>query len=335
MRLTSKRFCSFVLALFVCAGGLLAQTSSQQDDVIRTETDATNLPFTVSDQQGRFITTLRPEDVRVLEDGVPQNVFTFQRETDRALAIAFLIDISNSQESTLSDQKAAVRAFIESVFDSSKDEAALIPFTGRAYLEQDMTRNVIRVYQVLQQIEIGYPSYLGTGKPIEGIRTGPGLPAPPGEGWTAIWDSVGVTASEVLARSKGLRRRAIILLTDGLNTQTRIDKKEAINRTLAAEAVIYAIGIGGRDGVDKGSLRELAEKTGGRAFFPKKGADLNAVFKEIGIELRTQYLIAYSSTNKRRDGAYRRITIEIMNPELRPQKLEIRHRPGYFSSRGA
>src|ERR1044072_875455 len=121
MRLTSKRLCGFILAFLVCAGGLLAQTSSQQDDVIRTETDATNLPFTVSDQQGRFITTLKPEDVRVLEDGVPQNVFTFQRETDRALAIAFLIDISNSQESTLSDQKAAVRAFIESVFDSSKD----------------------------------------------------------------------------------------------------------------------------------------------------------------------------------------------------------------------
>jgi VWFA-related protein len=124
------------------------------------------------------------------------------------------------------------------------------------------------------------------------------------------------------------------LLTDGLNNETRIDKKDAINRTLGAEAVIYVIGIGGREGVDRDSLRDLAEKTGGRAFFPKKGVNLSEAFAEIEKELRTQYLIAYSSTNKRRDGAYRRITIEITNPELRKQKLNVRHRPGYFSARG-
>ena len=135
----------------------------------------------------------------------------------------------------------------------------------------------------------------------------------------------------MLAKVKGLRRRAIILLTDGLNNETRIDKREAIDRTLAAEAVIYAIGIGSRYGVDKDVLRDLAERTGGRAFFPKKGADLNAAFEEIEQELRTQYLIAYSSTNKRRDGAYRQITLEITNPELRKQKLNLRHRPGYFA----
>ncbi|PYS72186.1 MAG: hypothetical protein DMF69_08275 [Acidobacteria bacterium] len=100
---------------------------------------------------------------------------------------------------------------------------------------------------------------------------------------------------------------------------------------MAAEAVIYAIGIGSRYGVDKDALRYLAERTGGRAFFPKKGADLNAAFEEIEQELRTQYLIAYSSTNKRRDGAYRKITVEVTNPELQKQKLTIRHRPGYFA----
>jgi len=81
-------------------------------------------------------------------------------------------------------------------------------------------------------------------------------------------------------------------------------------------------------------IKELAERTGGRAFFPKKEVDLQAAFTEIEQELRTQYLIAYSSTNKKRDGAYRRITVEITNPELRRDKLEIRHRPGYFAKRG-
>ena len=96
--------------------------------------------------------------------------------------------------------------------------------------------------------------------------------------------------------------------------------------------MIYAIGIGNkRDGIDRDAIRDVAERTGGRAFFPDKKFDLNAAFAEIERELRTQYLIAYSSTNKKRDGAYRKITIEITNPDLRKEKLELRHRPGYYA----
>src|SRR6476659_4609596 len=306
-----------------------SQTANQDDDVIRTETDVTNLPFTAMDKQRRFITTLRAEDVRVLEDGIPQTLFTFQRETDRPLAIAFLIDVSRSQEVTLGDEKAAARAFIEKVIQSNKDQVAIVPFTGLAYLEQPMTRDILSVYRVLDRIEVAVPSYLGAGRPLTGIPTGPGLAATPEEGTTAIWDAIALTSTNVMEKAPGLRRRAIILLTDGLNTRGRLDQKEAINRALAAETVIYAIGIGNkRDGLDRDALRDVAQKTGGRAFFPDKKFDLNAAFAEIERELRTQYLIAYSSTNKKRDGAYRKITIEITNPELRKEKLEIRHRPG-------
>jgi VWFA-related protein len=288
------------------------------------------------DKQRRFITTLTAADVRVLEDGVPQTLFTFQRETDRALAIAFLIDVSRSQEYTLSDEKAAARSFIEKVIDSHKDQVAIIPFTGLAYLEQPLTRDLLGVYRVLERVDVAVPAYLGAGRPLMGIPTGPGLPAPPEEGVTAIWDSVALTSDKVLANAPGLRRRAIILLTDGLNTYQRVDQKTAINRALAAETVIYAIGIGNaREGVNRGALRELAERTGGRAFFPDKKFDMNAAFTEIERELRTQYLIAYSSTNKKRDGSYRKITIELTNPELRKENLEIRHRPGYYAKTGS
>jgi Ca-activated chloride channel family protein len=324
-----------ILLLFCCAPVLISQTV-EQDDVIRTESDVTNLPFTAMDKQRRFVTTLTAEDVRVREDGVPQQLFTFQRETDRPLAIAFLIDVSGSQESTLPDEKAAARSFIEKVIRASRDQVAVVPFTGSAYLEQGLTRDILSVYQVLQRVDVSVPSYLGTGRPLTGIPTGPGLPAPPPEGYTAIWDAVALTSSNVLANAPGLRRRAIILLTDGLDTASRLAKREAINRTLAAEAVVYVIGIGSkRDGIDRDSLRDLAQGTGGRAFFPDKKFDLNAAFAEIERELRTQYLIAYSSTNKKRDGAYRKITIEVTNSELRKEKLEIRHRPGYFAKPGA
>ena len=331
-----RKMVALILVVLVCASVPYSHTADQ-DDVIRTTTDVTNLPFTAIDKQRRFITTLRAEDVRVLEDGVPQEVFTFQRETDRPLALAFLIDVSRSQEFTLPDEKAAARSFIENVFQSSRDLVAIIPFTGLAYLEQEMTRDVVSVYKVLQRVEVALPAYLGSGRPLSGIPTGPGLVAPPEEGTTAIWDSVALTSSSVLAKTPGLRRRAIILLTDGHDTTSRLAKSDAINSTLAAEAVVYVIGIGNTryEGVDKSALRDLAQRTGGRAFFPDKKLDLTAAFAEIEQELRTQYLIAYSSTNKRRDGAYRKITIEITNPDLRKEKLELRHRPGYFAKPSA
>src|SRR5918992_425435 len=104
-----------IVVLLLCVP-VLSQTADQ-DDVIRVDTDITNLPFTAIDKQRRFITTLTAEDVRVFEDGVPQQLFTFQRETDRPLALAFLIDVSRSQEFTLADEKAAARSFIEKVID--------------------------------------------------------------------------------------------------------------------------------------------------------------------------------------------------------------------------
>src|SRR3984893_3091833 len=105
-------------------------TPPEQDDVIRSEVDLTNVLLTASDKQNRLITTLREEDLRVLEDGVPQKLFTFQRETDRPLAVALLIDVSVSEERTLSQEKAAARSFVETIIRSSKDQAAVIPFSG-------------------------------------------------------------------------------------------------------------------------------------------------------------------------------------------------------------
>jgi Ca-activated chloride channel homolog len=321
-----------VLVALITGVDVHAQTVDQED-VVRVETDVTNLPVTVTDKQHRFVTTLRAEDVRVLEDGVPQTLFTFQRETDRPLAIALLIDVSASQEVTLPDEKAAARSFIENVIKSNRDQVAILPFTGSAYLEQGLTRDVLNVYRVLERVEVAEPAYLGTGRPLTGIPTGPRLAATPPEGSTAIWDAVALTSSNVLSNAPGLRRRAIILLTDGIDTTSRLALKEAANRALAAETVVYTIGIGNSklEGVYHDPLKEIAERTGGRAFFPDKKFDLNAAFAEIEHELRTQYLIAYSSTNKKRDGSYRKITIEITNPDLRKQNLQLRHRPGYFA----
>jgi VWFA-related protein len=338
---------------------LFAQDQTGQDEeVIRIDTDLTNLFFTATNKQKAFVTTLREEDLRIIEDGVPQKIVTFQRETDRPLSIAFLIDVSISEERTLPQEKAAARTFIESIIQSSKDQAAIIPFTGAAYLEQGLTRDMLGIYRALERVEVALPAYLGSGRPISGIASGPGMKAPPEEGSTAIWDAIAVTSSEVLARSSdpkvvgqqsrarradsaqsqndlvpAQRRRAIILLTDGRDSTSRLTKKEAINRALDAETVIYVIGIGDKKygGVDRDELNTVANATGGRAFFPKKETDLTNAFAEIEQELRSQYLIAYSPSNKNRDGSYRQMRIEITNPELQKEQLTFRHRPGYFA----
>jgi VWFA-related protein len=138
-----------------------------------------------------------------------------------------------------------------------------------------------------------------------------------------------------LGRSFTQRRRAIILLTDGQDTSSRITRAAAIEEAIQAETVVFAIGIGDKryDGIDRNALTSLAEKTGGRAFFPKKDTDLAAAFQDIEEELRSQYLLAYSSTNKTRDGKFRSMTIEIANPAWAKEKLKLRYRPGYFAKK--
>lgn len=354
--------CLLFISLLLGGSGspIVGQNPTGQDDeVIRVDTDLTNIFFTVTNKQKAFVTTLKEEDLRIVEDGVPQKILIFQRETDRPLSIAFLIDVSISEERTLPQEKAAARTFIEKVIHSSSDQAAIIPFTGAAFLEQGLTRDVLSIYRALERVDVALPAYLGSGKPISGIVSGPGMKAPGGEGSTAIWDAIAVTASEVLARSSDprlrarqsrdkqsppsarretnqaptQRRNAIILLTDGQDTTSRLLRSEAINRALEAETVIYAIGIGDKKygGVDQSALNNVATATGGRAFFPKRDTDLTSAFAEIEQELRSQYLIAYSPSNKNRDGSYRQMQFEITNPELQKEQLKFRHRPGYFA----
>jgi VWFA-related protein len=153
------------------------------------------------------------------------------------------------------------------------------------------------------------------------------------QGSTAIWDAIWVTSDEILSQTSDKTRRAIILLTDGFDSSSRKKMDEAIDRALKSDAVIYSIGIGDEyyGGVDKGSLRKVSERTGGRAFFPEDESELRQAFAQIQLELRSQYLVAYSPSNKNRDGSFRRVQIEVTDPELRKQNLRMTYRQGYFA----
>ena len=308
------------------------ETTQDSDDVIRVETNLTSIFFTAADSNKRFIDNLKKEDVRILEDGQPQEIFTFQQNLDLPLSVAILIDTSLSEERTLPDEKAAARSFLEDVMRPEKDEAAIISFTGEVTLEQGFTGNIERLRRAIDRVEFVPPSgYVGGGvvvgtPPISG--TNQNLTTS-----TAIWDAVWVTSNDLLAISADNTRRTIILLTDGQNTSGQMKMHEAIERAQKADALIYAVGVGDsyQGGVDEGSLKRITEQTGGRAYFPRNERELRSAFAQIQRDLREQYLVAYSPSNKARDGSYRRIEIEIVDPELRKQKLKLNYRPGYFA----
>ncbi|HEX8846318.1 MAG TPA: VWA domain-containing protein [Pyrinomonadaceae bacterium] len=308
------------------------EVTLQDDEVLKVETDLTNILFTAVDKQKRFVTNIRQEDIRVTEDGQAQEIFTFARQTDLPLSLAIVIDTSVSEERTLPIEKAAASSFVDTVIRADKDEAAVITFTGEATLEQNLTGNVSRIRRALDRVEFVPPSgYIGGGQvagtpPISGTNQSI-------QGSTAIWDAVWVTSDEILSQTSDKTRRAIILLTDGQDSSSRKSMDAAIDRALKSDAVIYSIGIGDEyyGGINKGSLRKISERTGGRAFFPENESELRAAFDQIQLELRSQYLVAYSPSNKNKDGSFRRVQIEIVNPDLRRQSLKLTYRQGYFA----
>lgn len=302
------------------------------DEVVKFDTNLTNIFFTAADKNKRFISDLKAEDIRVLEDGQPQEIFTFQTNIDLPLSLAILIDTSASEERTLPDEKAAARAFLENII-RAKDEAAVVSFTGETTLEQGFTGNVERLRRAIDRVEFVPPSgYIGGGVVVNGTPPISGTNQSLA-GSTAIWDAVWATAEELISTSAEHTRRAIILLTDGADSSSRMKIHDAIERAQKADALIYAIGIGDRYtfNVDEGSLRKIAEATGGRAYFPRHERDLNDAFAQIQRDLREQYLVAYSPSNKNRDGSYRRIEIQLINPALRQQNLKLNYRNGYFA----
>jgi len=301
------------------------------DEVVKVETNLTNLFFTAADKNKRFISDLKAEDIRVFEDGQPQEIFTFQQNIDLPLSLAILIDTSASEERTLPDEKVAARAFLENML-RNKDEAAIVSFTGETTLEQGFTGNLERLRRAIDRVEFIPPSgYIGGGVVVNGTPPISGTNQSLA-GSTAIWDAVWATSEELISASAEHTRRAIILLTDGDDTSSRLKLHEAVERAQKADALIYAIGIGDRYSfnVNEGSLRKIAEQTGGRAYFPRHERDLNDAFAQIQRDLREQYLVAYSPSNKARDGSYRKIEIQVVNPALQ-KTLKLNYRSGYFA----
>ena len=293
------------------------------EDAVRLGTDLVNLLFTAVDGNNRSISDIRQEEITVLEDGRPQQLFTFKRETTLPINIAILMDLSGSQEYTFPQEKLAAGEFLRSIIRPGKDSASILTFQDDVELVQGLTSRLETLQRAFDEIQ--YARRFG--------------PATTRRQATALYDAVFIAADEVLGRQLDRRsatddpttRRAIILLTDGVDNASVRKLDETIDRAWRSGVIIYSVGIGDRfrfEGIREDVLRRMSEETGGRAYFPRGPDDLLENFRQIENELRSQYLVAYQPSDPKRDGRFRRIDVRVGGrPDAR-----IIHRRGYYAA---
>lgn len=327
MILAAKKMTILVTCLFASIGGVQAQN----EDVIRINSDLVNVFFSAVDRNDNFSTTLAESDIALYEDNVRQEFFTFQKQSDRALSIALLIDLSTSQKEKLAEQKKAALSFVNSVVSNNRDRVAVISFGADPFLEQRLTSNINEVAESLERLKIlSAVGYEGRGTLLPtGARAATGSLTYT----TAIWDAIWITCKSVLSEVEPQTRRVIVIITDGEDTSSRASLDEAIDGAIQADTIVLAIGIGDpkvSNGVNKSALKKLGSETGGQVYLPRTDDDLNNSFKKIEAELRSQYVVAYVPHQTKPSAPYRRIRIEITNPGLKRSKLRLFYRKNYY-----
>lgn len=291
--------------------------------VIKVDVDLVNLYFSVRDKRGGYISTLAKDDLEFFEDGKRQELKVFSRETDQAITVGLLVDVSRSQESLIEEERRASFRFFSQVL-RKKDLAFIISFGADTELLQDLTNSLALLQQGLGQLRLN----AGAG----GGPTPSTIPIPTGMRGTVLYEAVWLAAQDVLRKEVG--RKALVIITDGVDVGSRIKIEKAIEEAHRSDVIIYPIlfedprytswQYGGYSG--EGSMKRMAEETGGRVFRVDRRNSLEDIYKVIQEELRTQYAAAYTPTNPAKDGTFRRVEIR---PRNRDYKAQVRK--GYYA----
>jgi VWFA-related protein len=291
-------------------GASAAGSGSGVDDsipLIRKRVDEVNVVFTVTDKRDHFVKDLTQSDFRVIDNNKPANIQSFSRQTNLPLRVGLLIDASNSVRDRFKFEQEAAIEFLNQIIRLRYDKAFVIGFDTTPEVTQDFTDDT-------QALSHG----------VRMLRAG---------GGTAMYDAIYFACRDKLMQAdKGelATRRAIILLSDGEDNQSRVSREEAVEMAQRAEVIIYAISTNTSGIKLRGDkiLEYFAEQTGGKAFFPFKIEDVANAFTEISDELRSQYAISYKPADFIPDGKYRKIEIVAEN-----KKYHVRARKGYYAPR--
>ncbi len=297
--------------LFLTAMALpaLAQTPQAPPPTFGVEIEVINLNVSVTDGRGHYVTNLSDKNFAVFEDGVRQELSLYTHE-NLPISLALLLDTSASMDEKLATAQEAGVRFIKTM--RAQDLAQVTQFNERTSVLQDYTAEHALLEGALRRTNASGP--------------------------TALHNALYVTLRDLSKQKKAgeLRRRAIVLLSDGEDTASLVSDDQVMDLARKTEIAIYAISLRPSRASDRERLEfsqavhlltTLCRDTGGQLFMPSSISELDSVYEQIAEELRTQYNLGYVSSNKRRDGKWRRIVVRVPDRT----ELMVRHKLGYFA----
>jgi len=299
------------LVLVVLAlNGAAPATAQEPETTLKVEVKLVNVFVTVTDAHGAPLANLEKENFLLKEDGKPQKISVFSRESALPLSIVLAVDTSLSTRKDLPLELASARKFSHTIL-RPQDGLALYKFS-------EEVREVVPFTSDLRLIDAG----------IDRIRNGAA---------TALYDAV-FLGSQALSRRQG--RKVMVVITDGGDTVSQVDYKEALRAAQEAEAIIYSIIIvpieasAGRDTGGEHALIQISEDTGGKYYYATSLPQLDDAFRKISDELRTQYLLAYYPSERYSDSEFRRVQVNLLNaPSGGP--FQVHNRAGYYTKKGS
>jgi Ca-activated chloride channel homolog len=298
----------FVAVFWACAPLLLGQSDPKVPTAFRADTTLVLVPVSVTDPSNRYVLGLEKQDFHLFEDEIEQTVTHFSNE-DAPLSIGLLVDISGSIGSKMETSRRAVAEFLKTL--DAPDEAFLVEFSDRAKLAVPWTSDTAEIESQMSSAASG--------------------------GLTALLDAVHVGLQQ-MKRAKN-PRKALLIISDGGDNNSQYTSAQIEDLVREADVQIYAMGVFepslsfGLTPAELGGphlLSEIAEQTGGRALAAADLRELPGIAERIGIELRNQYVLAYSPANHTRDGKYRKVQVKLQQPKALPP-LKARWRLGYYA----
>lgn len=276
-----------------------------------TEIEVIRLNVSVTDPRARYVAELREKDFVVFEDGIRQELSLFTHE-DLPISLVVMIDTSASMDEKIAAARSAAGRFVKTL--RPQDTAQVVQFNDRPKVLQPFTSDQKLLAAAVEKTEVSGP--------------------------TALHNALYIALKDLDREKKGreLRRRAVVLLSDGEDTASLVNDEQVIDLARRTEINIYAVSLRKPRTSDRGQenfsqaahlLTTLARETGGQVHFPNSLSELDAVYDRIAEELRTQYSLGYVSSNKRRDGKWRRIVVRVADRE----DLLVRHKIGYYAPR--
>ena len=292
------------LLAIVLSLGLALRLAAQEDKPLRLDVKLVSLFVNVTDKTGAIVGGLTREDFKITEDGRPQTIQVFERQSEMPLNLTLAIDTSSSTYKDRSIEQQAAKKFVRALI-RPQDQMSVIEFDTYVYQLTDFTNKVALIDHGLDRMR--------------------------GEGGTALYDAI-YAGSEALGKKDG--RKVLVLVSDGGDTVKGSTYNEALEQALRNEVMIYSIidvpiaASAGRDLGGEHALITLAEQTGGKHFYVEDGG-LDKAFARVSDDLRTQYMIGYYPHNQEPGRAFHRIDVTV--PRAAAESFNIRHKTGYYA----